>query len=89
MKQSILSTVKNRDNHTEVLDATLLVDTPDSHIETNLSEAIGSEKPRLYGSGMFVINPCWNTDQHLKAVLPYLANLLCRQGNGNFSVKML
>ncbi len=89
MKQSILSTVKNRDNHTEVLDATLLVDTPDSHIETSLTESIGSEKPRLYGSGMFVINPCWNTDQHLIAVLPYLAKLLGRQGKGSYSVQML
>ena len=89
MKQAILSTVKNRDTHTEVLDAQLLVDTVDSHRETSLKDAIGSEKPRLYGSGMFVVNPCWDLDAHLKEVLPYLSKLLGRDGNGGFFVEML
>ncbi len=89
MKQAILSTVKNRDSHTEVLDAMLLVDTPESHTETSLKKAIGSEKPRLYGSGMFVVNPCWGLDEHLKSVLTYLSKLLARDGNGSFSVEMM
>ena len=89
MKQAILSTVKNRDSHTEVLDAMLLVDTPESHTETSLKEAIGSAKPRLYGSGMFVVNPCWGLDEHLSSVLPYLSKLLGRDGNGSFSVEMM
>ena len=89
MKQAILSTVKNRDSHTEVLDAMLLVDTPESHTETSLKEAIGSAKPRLYGSGMFVVNPCWGLDEHLSSVLTYLSKLLDRDGNGSFSVEMM
>ena len=89
MKQAILSTVKNRDSHTEVLDAMLLVDTKDSHQETSLEEAIGNPKPRLYGSGMFVVNPCWGLDLHLKKILPFLSELLGRDNNGSYSVKML
>ncbi|MBQ5998021.1 MAG: 23S rRNA (adenine(2030)-N(6))-methyltransferase RlmJ [Treponema sp.] len=89
MKQSVLATVKNRDSHTEILDASLLVDSPESHVETILSESIGNSRPRLYGSGMFVVNPCWGLDVHLKSVLPYLSELLGREGNGDFSVSML
>jgi 23S rRNA (adenine2030-N6)-methyltransferase len=89
MKRSVLATVKNRDSHTEVLDAALLVDSPESHVETSLSESIGNSRPRLYGSGMFAVNPCWGLDEHLKSVLPYLSELLGREGNGGFSVSML
>ena len=89
MKQTVLTSVKNRDFHTEVLDVQFMVDTSDSHIETSLKDAIGSEKPRLYGSGMFVVNPCWGLDEHLKNVLPYLSGVLGRDGNGNYSVQML
>ncbi len=89
MKQALLSSVKMRDCHTEVLDACLLVDTKDSHIETSLDEAIGNPKPRLYGSGMLVVNPCWGLDLHLKKTLPFLSELLGRDNNGTYSVEML
>lgn len=87
MKAQILSTVKNRDFHTEVLDAQLLIDTPDSHEEKSLSESIGSSKPRLYGSGMFVVNPCWGLKEHLESILPFLSKTLEREeGCGDYSV---
>lgn len=89
MKQQILAAVKNRDSHTEVLDAQLCIDSEDSHIETSLKESIGSSKPRLYGSGMFIVNPSWGLDEHLKSVLPYLSGLLGNEGNGSFKVEML
>lgn len=89
MQQQILSTVKNRDSHTEVLDAQLCIDSEDSHKETSLQEAIGSAKPRLYGSGMFVVNPSWGLCEHLKGILPYLAELLGNEGNGSYKVELL
>lgn len=88
MKQMILAEAKNRDSHTEILDAQLLVDTEDSHVETTLENSIGSEKPRLYGSGIFVVRPCWGLKEHLEAVLPYLSELLGNEGNGSFKVQL-
>lgn len=89
MKQEILSCVKNRDFHTEVLDAQLCIDLEDSHTETSLKEAIGSAKPRLYGSGMFIVNPSWGLDEYLNKILPYLKDLLGNEGNGSYSVSFL
>lgn len=89
MKQAILSTVKNRDSHTEVLDAILCIDKEDSHVETTLEKSIGSEKPRLYGSGMFIVNPCWKLKEHLENSLPYLSDILSNGGNGSWKVEML
>lgn len=88
MKQMILAAAKNRDSHTEILDAQLLVDTEDSHVETTLENSIGSEKPRLYGSGIFVVRPCWGLKEHLEAVLPYLSELLGNEGKGSFKVQL-
>ena len=84
MKQSIISMVKNRDMHTEILDAVLCVDSEDSHEETSLEQSIGSLKPRLYGSGMLVINPSWGLCQHLQSVLPYLQCVLQNDSNGSW-----
>lgn len=89
MKQQIFAAAKNRDCHTEVLDAVLCVDTEDSHVETTLEKSIGSEKPRLYGSGMLVVNPSWGLEEHLKHVLPFLASLLGNDGNGSWSAGLL
>lgn len=88
MKQFILAAAKKHDSHTEILDAQLLVDTEDSHIETTLEKSIGSEKPRLYGSGIFALQPCWGLKEHLEAVLPFLSGLLGKDGNGSFKVEL-
>ncbi len=88
MKQFILAAAKNRDNHTEILDAQLLIDAENSHIETTLEKSIGSKKPRLYGSGIFVLQPCWGLKEHLESVLPFLSKLLGKGGNGSFSVEL-
>lgn len=89
MKQMILSTVKKRDVHTEVLDAQLCIDTEDSHVETSLQESIGSSKPRLYGSGMLVVNPSWGLDEHLKKILPYLSKTLGNDDHGSCKIEFL
>ncbi len=88
MKQAILASVKNQDSHTEVLDARLLVDKAESHTETSLEKSTGSGNPRLYGSGMFVVQPSFGLKEHLESVLPFLSNLLGRNGNGSFEVDL-
>lgn len=89
MKEKILSSVKKKIPSTEVLDIRLFVDTEDSHVETELKDSIGSAKPRLYGSGMFVVNPSWTLMEDCRECLPYLSKTLGREGNGSFCVEML
>ncbi len=90
MKQRILSGVKAHDFHTEVLDALLCVDRSDSHVEKDLKSLEKGGSPRLYGSGMLVVNPCWGLKEECGAVLPYLAKILERSpGSGMSSVEFL
>ena len=86
MKQFLLAAVKNKNQNAEVLDAELCIDKEDSHVEVSLQESIGSAKPRLYGSGMFVINPCWGLKYYLEATLPFLSELLSADGNGSWKL---
>ncbi len=37
--------------------------------------------PRLYGSGMLIINPPYQLEEQLNVVLPYLSNILSPEGN--------
>lgn len=76
MKNTLLESVRAVNANTEVCDVTFYVDTADSHIETTREKAAGSEKPRLYGSGMFVINPPWKLEENLQRVLPFVADAL-------------
>lgn len=89
MKQSIYADAMKINPNTEVLDAALLVDSPSSHKETSLKESIGSKTPRLYGSGIFVLNPCWGQKEFLESSLEYLSSVLARNENGSFSVASL
>lgn len=89
MIQRIFAYAKNQNGNTEILDARLLIDRPDSHIETTLEESAGSEKPRLYGSGLLTVNPCWGMDEYLKKILPYISQTLGNEGNGSWEVKFL
>ena len=88
MKQQIIASVKNRDFHTEILDASLCIDSEDSHIETTLEASAGSLKPRLYGSGMLVVNPSWGLSEHLKACLSFITPVLQNENNGSYSVEL-
>lgn len=81
MKQAIYAAAKNKDVHTEILDAKLFVDSEQSHQETSLENSIGSTRPRLYGSGMFVVRPSWGLKEHLESVLPFLTEVLSRENN--------
>lgn len=87
MKDEILKNVRKENPHTEILDAQFLIDNENSHTETDLASAIGSEKPRLYGSGMFVINPCWGLNDFLEEFLNYAHHII--KADATYSVKML
>jgi 23S rRNA (adenine2030-N6)-methyltransferase len=45
-----------------------------------------SEPPRLYGTGMIVVNPPYVLEQEMRVLLPVLAELLSDQGRGKWSV---
>jgi len=57
----------------EVNDFRLCVRESDEHEETDLSE---NKSPRLYGSGMLVVNTPWTLPDTMKKVLPVLEGLL-------------
>ena len=37
---------------------------------------------------MFVVRPCWGLKEHLESVLPYLAELLGKEGNGSYKIEL-
>ncbi len=86
MKQKITAAVKSSSVPCGILDAQLLVNTEDSHTETALADAAEDSAPRLYGSGMLIVNFPWKLDEELKAVLPYLAQTLGTDNHGSWSV---
>lgn len=59
--------------NTDVNDFRLCVSDADSHEETSLSE---TSTPRLYGSGMLVVNTPWTLPDTMKKALPVLEELL-------------
>lgn len=61
--------------NTEIRDFRLKVAEEDEHIETELSD---TQTPRLYGSGMFVINSPWKLDEKMDEVIPVLEKILKR-----------
>lgn len=76
MKSALFASVKKINASTEILDVDLCVESENAHKETSLKDTIGSESPRLYGSGMFIINPPWKLDEKLSVILPYLRDVL-------------
>lgn len=76
MKSALFASVKKINASAEILDVDLCVESENAHKETSLKDTIGSESPRLYGSGMFIINPPWKLDEKLSVILPYLRDVL-------------
>lgn len=62
----------------EIAKIELCVNTPESHKEMSLKEFENSEKnpPRLYGSGMLVINAPWHYKEEMELTVPLLEKLL-------------
>lgn len=86
MKNSIIANVKAQNANTDIMDARLLVNKPDSHTETSLKENAGP--PRLYGSGMLVINFPWKLDEKTKDNLSYITNTIYKNGCPSYEVNV-
>ena len=86
MKQKIIAGIKSGKTERGILDALLCVNTENSHRESALKDVKRSEPPRLYGSGMLVVNPPWKIDDELAAVLPYLAETLGKNNTGSYEI---
>ncbi|MGI5096270.1 23S rRNA (adenine(2030)-N(6))-methyltransferase RlmJ [Treponema socranskii] len=86
MKQKIIAGIKSGKTERGILDARLCVNTENSHRESALKDVKRSEPPRLYGSGMLVVNPPWKIDDELGAVLPRLAEALGSGSAGSYKI---
>ena len=86
MKQKIIAGIKSGKTERGILDALLCVNTENSHRESALKDVKRSEPPRLYGSGMIVVNPPWKIDDELGAVLPRLAEALGSGSAGSYKI---
>ena len=86
MKQKIIAGIKGGKTERGILDALLCVNTENSHRESALKDVNHSEPPRLYGSGMLVVNPPWKLDEKLDAVLPRLAEALGSGSAGSYKI---
>ena len=86
MKKNIIANVKAQNQNTQILDATLLVNKENSHTETSLKDNSGP--PRLYGSGMLVINSPWKLNEKTKDNLSYIANCIYKNGCPSYNLTM-
>ena len=86
MKDSIISEAKKTNENVEILDVILNINKEDSHVETSLKDSIGSKTPRLYGSGMLIVNVPWKIQEQVEEVLPFLVNSLEIEKNGSYQV---
>ena len=79
MLTQITDYVRSINANTQINKYELCVNTKDAHKEVSLQEVLeDSDKknpPRLYGSGMLVINTPWNLVQQADAVLNFLGRL--------------
>lgn len=86
MKKNIIACVKSRNDKAEIMDAKFLVNKEDSHTETSLKDNSGP--PRLYGSGMLVINMPWKLDEKTKDNLSYIAKKIYKNESTSWSVEV-
>ncbi|MCQ2600401.1 MAG: 23S rRNA (adenine(2030)-N(6))-methyltransferase RlmJ [Treponema sp.] len=84
MKNDIVANVKAFNSNTNILDARLCINTADSHIETDLKDNSGP--PRLYGSGMLIINFPWKLDEKTQANLDYITKHIYKNEKTSFSI---
>lgn len=67
---------KNQNSNTEIIQLELKVNDENSHKETLLSENNSQNPPRLYGSGILVINATWKLIQEAKTDVEFLEDVL-------------
>ena len=77
MIQSICNNVKENNQNTEIVNLQLCIADKDSHTEVELAENAEVNKiPRLYGSGMLVINAPYLLKENTEPVIKYLEAIL-------------
>lgn len=86
LKTNIRAFVKTQNPNTEILNAEFLVNKEDSHIETSLKENDGP--PRLYGSGMLVVNAPWKLDQKTGENLKYISKAIYADGSTDYRITL-
>ena len=84
--KKIVRAVKSVDTTAEILSAELCVASAASHTEVPLQELSTDNAPRMYGSGMLIINFPWQLDKTLREILPFLTESLS-SGDGSWSVE--
>ncbi len=76
--------------HTEMVDLRLCVNSPDSHSETSLEDYDRTKNPpRLYGSGILVINAPWHLDEYAAAALKFIAEKTGIPGKSSSEVRKI
>lgn len=80
MLNNITEKIKDINPNTEICNLQLKINSVDSHKEVSLQELKTMDKeknpPRLYGSGMFIINPPWKLKEEAENVIEYLEKVL-------------
>lgn len=102
MIESISAAAKIQNANTNILRADFCVDTAQSHTEMPLKEntaakaaalssktGLSSAAPRLYGSGILVINAPWKLDQELDEALKHLSRVPGLATKPSYTVELL
>jgi len=102
MIESICAAAKIQNANTNILRADFCVDTAQSHTEMPLKEnaaakaaalssktGLSSAAPRLYGSGILVLNAPWKLDQELDEALKYLSRVPGLATEPSYTVELL
>lgn len=102
MIESISAAAKIQNANTNILRADFCVDTAQSHTEMSLKEnaaakaaalssktGLSSAAPRLYGSGILVINAPWKLDQELDEALKYLSRVPGLATEPSYTVELM
>ena len=74
MVQGIILDAKNVNPNIETVDIRLEVFDKDSHKETSLDELDKKNPPRLYGSGMLVLNAPWKLKENAQEAVDFLTS---------------
>lgn len=103
MMESIKAAAKIQNANTNILQAEFCVDAPQSHTEMSLEETaaakaaaavtsnnLGSPNaPRLYGSGILVVNAPWKLDEELDAALSFLSRVPGLAAEPSYSIEQI
>lgn len=76
MVNQIVTSAKKQNENIEIVDAQLLVNTEESHKEVSLNQLNENNPPRLYGSGMLVLNAPWHLQEAVDEAILFLSEKL-------------